>query len=456
MSPSEPLVNTIAVSAISHLLSDEHTGCINFDIPGCADEFVLGGLEGDHPDIPDDFIPPVQGTSPHWGIEGVTLAIGGCGGVSPSQQQRAAGSPDHDSQIWLNGEFVSCAEYGKIQAKKDQQETDRIYAIVQPILSEVQRAIFTNYGSVFGCNEKSTLSTCGKIKAKIMCSSDNSHPAYYKHERCNDPLCPKCYPKFAHRIADAVVNRVQGYRSVFGYDPIYHLVFWPDTLSGYTNLTDAFRNASVLLKKMGAKMAVVWYHPYRIPDEIKEKLRRYKHANNLKPDTGFWQMAHEDVLGLGCLAAYVIPGPHFHAIASGFLMSTEEYKKLGIGGYKKVRYLNQVGDIEKTAHYISTHACRELKKSTVRYFGKISYSMLARDDGTETIENIVCEKCGKPVSEYHCTEIEGKIEVTGIKHHAVTKKVIIYKYWTRGDVPSLVKLTRQEMIWGSGGEPCHN
>jgi hypothetical protein len=350
------------------------------------------------------------------------------------------------SQIWLNGEFVSCDEYNKKQARSYQQKTDRINAIVQPILSEVERAIFSKYGSVFGCNEKPTDPTCGKIKAKIMCSSDNSHPAYYKHERCNDPLCPKCYPKFSHRIADAVVNRVQGYRSVYGYDPIYHLIFWPDALSGYTNITDAFRNASVLLKKMGAKMAVVWYHPYRIPDEIKDKLRDYKYANNLSPDTGFWQMAHDDVLGLGCLAAYVVPGPHFHAIASGFLMHIDEYKKLGIGGYKKVRYLNQVEDIEKTAHYVSTHACRELKKSTVRYFGKISYSKLARDDGTENLEDVVCEKCGAVVSEYYCYDLDGVITVDGLKHDVVTKKVTVYKYWKRGDKPAGLRDTWQGVL----------
>jgi len=396
--------------------------------------------QNNQPSLPVE--PTVQGASP-LGSEGSPSQAGGLGAAAPSQQPEDAGS-----RIWLNGEFVSCDEYNNFRAKKDQQKTARISAIVQPILSDEERAIFRKYGFVFGCNEKPTDLSCGKIKAKIMCSADHEHPAYYKHERCNDPLCPVCYPKFSHRIAEAVVNRVQGYRSVFGYDPIYHLVFWPDLLTGYKTLTEAFRDAGMLLKRMGAKMAVVWYHPYRIRDEIKDKLREYKYANNLSPDTGFWQMAHDDVLKLGGLAAYIIPGPHFHAIASGYLMDVEEYAKLGIGGYKKVRYLNLVEDIEKTAQYISTHACREATKSTVRYFGKISYSKLARDDGTETIEDVVCEECGKVLSEYYCYDKDGVITIDGVKHAIVTKKVIVYKYWKRGDKPAGLKKTRQDMIWG--------
>ena len=476
MPATSDILNDISESTISHLPSGRYvdlpadelrSGEYN-DVCGCSDvlfenwqkEPLINGIRG--------FSPPssLGNSSSASGTINLTVlpqrvsvppppVVSGCpSSFLPTARPDAPGQvaeilPEGEpSQIWLNtGEFVPCAEYEKIRAGSYRQKADRINANVIPILSDVQRAIFTQYGNVFGCNEKTSYSTCGKIIEKVMCSADQKHPSYYKHERCNDPLCPKCYTKFTYKIADNVVSRVQGYASAYSNDPIYHLIFWPDALSGYTNITDAFRNAGVMLKTMGAKMAVVWYHPYRIPDEIKEKLRRYKHANNLPPSTGFWKMAHDDVLGLGCLAAYVIPGPHFHAVVSGYLMDLKEYSKLNIGGYKKVRYLSNLADLESMTHYVSTHACKEAKKSTVRYFGMISYSKLARDDGTETIEDILCETCNARMDTHYCNDNDGEITVTGLKHVRATKKITIYKYWIRGKNPKTAKLTRHQKIW---------
>ena len=331
--------------------------------------------------------------------------------------------------------------------KTGRQKTVRFNANVIPILSDDQRSIFKKLGYVFGCNEKSTFLSCGKIIEKVMCSADQSHPSYYKHERCNDPLCPKCFQKFTFKISDSVVNRVKGYASAYPNDPLYHLVFWPDALSGYTNITDAFRNAGVMLKTMGVKMAVVWYHPYRIPDEIKDQLRWYKYANDLPTSTGFWKLAHDDVLGLGGLAAYVVPGPHFHAIASGYLMNFKDYSALGIGGYRKVRNLMTLADLEATAHYVSTHACKESKKSTVRYYGLISYSKLARGAVSVKIEDILCETCDAQMDTHYCNDNDGVITVTGLKHVRATKKIMIYQYWIRLKGIKTAKKTRHQKIW---------
>jgi hypothetical protein len=349
------------------------------------------------------------------------------------------------ASIWLNGRFVSIEEYHNFQSKSYQQKTDRITAYVQPIFTGVKGTIFRKHGYVFGCNENPSSDACGKIIRKIVCSDDNSHPFFYKHEYCNDPGCPTCHPKFASRIADAVTKRVMGYRSVFGFDPVYHLIFWPEYREGYANLKEAFGDAKRLISQMGAKMAVVWYHPFRIPDEIKEQLRRYKRTHMLDNSIGFWKMAHDDVLGLGCLDAYVVPGPHFHAVASGYLMNTLEYAKLKMGGYKKVRVLDSEEELHRVGYYISTHACREATKSTVRYFGKISYSKLTRDEGIEVTEERVCEICGKPLYVYYCNE-QG--EASELAHNHYSRKVMHYRYWKRGDKPPGLRKTRQEIIWG--------
>jgi hypothetical protein len=367
---------------------------------------------------------------------------GGLGGGVPLRPTEEGGTPE----VWYNGGFISFEEYQKSKPDSYQQKTDRFSAIVQPIFTGVKGAIFDLYGHVFGCNEKPDEDDCGKIRAKILCVVDNCDYSYFKHHHCNNPYCPICYPKFCRRLTDGVTERVHGYRSVFGFDPIYHLVFWPDSLTGYSGLTEAMKDAKFMLEKLGTKMAVVWYHPYRIRTEIKEQLRRYRHRHRISQLVGFWQMAHDDVLDLGCLDAYIVYGPHFHAIASGYLQNYQDYAKRGIGGYKKVRVLDSDEATEKTAYYISTHACREAKKSTVRYFGKISYRKIGCDAGTAVIEDVLCEKCGGYMEERYCDE-NG---VVGDLHHKrVTRTIMKYKYWKRGDkAVGVRKLTRQEQIWG--------
>jgi hypothetical protein len=351
-------------------------------------------------------------------------AAGGSIGGSQPPFPRSEASGYHDRFV------AAAAAYAN--PEKPASEASRISAIVQPISTVVESVIFRLHGFVFGCNEKPTSENCGKIRAKILCPVDESHRPYFKHERCNDPLCPVCYPKYVSRIADAVTARIMGFLSVFAGIPVYHLIFWPDSLTGYTNLKEAMRDAKFLLESMGAKMAVVWYHPYRIRDDIKKRLRRYKRENGIADFVGFWQLAHDDVLGLGGLAAYIVYGPHFHAIASGYLENADDYARRGIGGYKKGRYLNGEANIHRVAYYISSHACREATKSTVRYFGDISYSKLARDEGQEIIEDIVCEICGAPLKEHYCDDVG---VIGAVAHEHVTRKTILHRYWERGKKP---------------------
>lgn len=335
-----------------------------------------------------------------------------------------------DVEIWTrNGYVNSMEEYQEITNNLSIKKS-RISAIVRSILSDDQKNIFKKYGYIFGCNEKPTNETCGRIIGKVMCSVDKSHTSYYKHERCNDPLCPVCYPKFTHVIADHVTNRVVGYNTVYKRDPLYHLIFWPDILTGYENITDAMRDANKMLKALGAKMALVLYHPYRIPEEMQEQLNEYKYANKLPENTGFWKMAHDDVLKLGSLAAYIVYGPHFHAIASGYLMDTVEYSNLGIGGYKKVRYMKDDKDVETLVNYIATHACKEHGKQTVRYFGLISPSKLGHGLPKNKKVKVLCQDCNASLEEYYCmVDPDGVPRVMDLKHKEVTRVVMTYVYY---------------------------
>lgn len=374
---------------------------------------------------------------------------------SPSLSQDAIGHPcGHQSEgatgLWTRDdrEVSACGEGSPTQGARDCAEcpaiqtlpadshgsfcpdlTERISANVQPIFNVEHCDTFDNLGLLFGCNIEPSGFRCGQIISQVTCKSDVSHKPYYKHEYCNDPLCPTCYTKFTYRIADAVVDRVMGYRSVYGFDPNYHLVFWPTIDVGYSSLKMAFADASTMLKAMGATMAVVWYHPYGMKEEIKKALRRYKNENDLPANNGFWELARKDVLCLGGLEHYIEYRPHFHAVASGYLLDSKEYAKLGLGGYKKVRRLDTVADLERVAYYITTHACYEPTKSTVRYFGKISYSKLGKKEQETVIEDLVCSVCGGALQEHYYNQDLGIF--TGLAHDHLTRKVVHYRYFKK-------------------------
>jgi hypothetical protein len=346
------------------------------------------------------------------------------------------------SVIWSKGKYVTFDVFKN--GFPTNKKPSRITAIVQPISVDENAGIFGEWGYVFGCNEKATTISCGKIRAKIVCAHDETHPVIYKHERCNDPGCPICYGKFSHRIADAVTERITGYRSVFGYNPVYHMIVWDAFRKGFKTLKESFTVLKARLKLLGVEACVAWYHPYRIKDVLEPQLRRYRIANGIPQSVGFWQLAHDDVLNLGRLSAYIELGPHWHIIGSGYVMAADEYSTYRLGGYRKVRYLSSEEDVNRVSYYISTHACREFGKSTVRYFGDLSYSKLARDDGVEEIVDLRCELCNNYMKEYYFSDELN--EVTGVAHERVTTKLMHFKYWKRGDKPRGMKESVQLSI----------
>jgi hypothetical protein len=135
-------------------------------------------------------------------------------------------------------------------------------------------------------------------------------------------------------------------------------------------------------------------------------------------------------LNLGGLEPYIESGPHFHAIATGFLMNVKDYSEKHDGaGYKKRRYLDNEEEVHEVAYYISTHAAREAGKSSVRYYGKISYRMLARELVKTEIKDILCPQCKANLLEFNCKSDGATLEQ--LKDN-ITEKVKYYLYWKRG------------------------
>jgi hypothetical protein len=272
------------------------------------------------------------------------------------------------------------------------------------------------------------------------------------HICCNDPLCPVCYQKFTHRLADGAVERVLGYKEVYPEDPFYHLVMSPPGTPRYLNLKQAFAAVVKVFLENGGKAGVFWYHPYRFKPELIWRLRKAQNQwmieNPKKYPPGFWKLAREDVLKIGSFEKYLIYSPHFHALASGYLVKSDDfYSKTGGWIYKKVKrdegedrldkgelvvssaYDLSDKDLGRVAHYISSHAGYEWTKHAVRYVGDISYAKLGRKDKKTERVPVVCQKCGAPMVEYGVNQETGELgDATG---QEVMEKLITWQYYKR-------------------------
>jgi hypothetical protein len=359
----------------------------------------------------DPFSPAVLRRSPEAG--GV---VTGAGGENPP------------AMFWTKTGFVDYNEW-----KKQNQKTQKtvVYpAYVPSINQSPYGTLLKKYGLVFGSNEKSTNDDCGQIFRKVQCSHNALHGSSFRHVRCNDPGCPVCYVKMAGRMADRVTERIQGYKTVWRKTAPYHLIFWSDRADRpYADLRESFDEARRLMRLMGVKAAACWYHPYRIKPELKDRLRAYRRMQGLDGRAGFWKLAHDDVLGIGGIENYIIYGPHWHSIASGYLVNVKEYAEQTGCGYKKKRYLDTESKVHEVAHYISTHCCREAQKSSVRYYADLSYRMLNRELVDSKIKDIVCPVCGAPMEEHDCTDTGVIIQKLKDK---ITEKIKYYLYWKKG------------------------
>jgi len=321
-------------------------------------------------------------------------------------------------------------------------------------------------GHILGSGYEPTSSDCGNVDSVVVCkdSGDLSfrgkHAHYPKYHRCNDPDCLVCYVKFAKRIADGAVEKAMAFISLYPDKPLYHLIHSSPNGTQYKNMKEAFASHHKNLKKLGSQAAASWSHPYRIRDELKPLLRDYKTENGLDRAVGFWRLAHDDVLERGALGYYVTPGYHFHSLTTGYLTNSAEYEKKTGWVYKKkgywdaktkkmvydlrvfmngragpIDYKKTEDNVRRVAYYLSTHACHEWTKQTVRYTGLMANNKLHRAVESVVYQPVLCP-CGAQCEERRwdsITETAGEV----IKE-VVCQRVTLYVYWKDGDPPPVL------------------
>jgi hypothetical protein len=309
------------------------------------------------------------------------------------------------------------------------------------IQSYVPTIFQTERSNIYGSGVHATNSMCGQLYRTVKtCSFDHSHHMEYRHIYCNDPLCPVCYVKFVKRLSERVAERVLGYKELYPEDPLSHVTFSPPEGTRYKDERSAFADVTKVFLENGGKAGIFWCHWYRMPDQIKAKLRRLrrqlKEQDPDKDPPGFWKLAHDDALKLGHLEKYVYYSPHFHGIVTGYLLDSETFHGKTGWIYKKIRFLKAPEEIAGLAYYLSSHASWEWTKHSVRYVGDMSYSKMARRDKiTERIQE-VCPKCGSLIETHYLTD-DGK--VGDLIEGECLKKVEKWLYYKRVKKPKRLK-----------------
>ena len=341
-----------------------------------------------------------------------------------------------ETGLFTKNGYIQNQKIHEIFDKKTLKKSVEYSATVTSIIPEQYGTILNKYGHLFGEEENQSEADCGEKFRKLVCAKNEKHHAIFRTIHCNEPGCPICFTKFIVQMAQRVTERVQGYKTTYRNNRMYHLILWGEKQGEeypvYKTLKDAMKEGNRLLKILGVDAAVMWYHAYRIREELKPQLRRIQANQRLqkKRTKGFWELARENALGIGALENYIVYGPHWHCIADGWLIPSKDFNIMTGGGYKKKRYLTSEKAVFETAYYISSHCIREAEKSSVRYFGAISYKMLHREHIYDKIHDVLCPICKANLLVFPCN-CDG---VLGEKiADKVTEKIRYYLYWKAGD-----------------------
>ena len=263
---------------------------------------------------------------------------------------------------------------------------------------------------------------CGTVRHICACPEDDFVTLHFY--RCHNYTCPKCYHSAANQAAERVEDRVLGLGSVFRLNGIKtgypkHIIISPPYGEFHEGDDISFWRKKIykIALSFGVMGGSVVFHPYRIKNEIKDELSLFVGNGD---SGGYWELIHENVLGLESWRDYVIWSPHFHVV--GFMpkiqiKSNKLYEESGFV-YKVVKYDNKFkipnGKIKVIVNYLLTHHAYDENKTGYTYFGILSYNKSSIIAKEKEIESIKCPLCQSNMQKWMDVKIlnDGTIDYT--------------------------------------------
>jgi len=245
---------------------------------------------------------------------------------------------------------------------------------------------------IAGLGPKTDDSCGGGVWTRIVCCSINPEHERYQvgGTSCKQPSCPICWTMWAHRAADRISCRVDGFRRFERYPP-RHLIFslGPDdvnlekleTLSAqkaYDYFKGLFIKKAELAGVVGGALIL---HNTRTNDDVPRDLVAVKK----------WDWVRKQ--GLEKFFDYVDFEIHAHIAGYGYLRVPKKGEFL----YKNKGPLQTREDIERWAYYAISHAPVIPGKKSVVYFGTCSNSKLKPLWTSRMSVPVLCPVCGYPM-----------------------------------------------------------
>jgi hypothetical protein len=235
-----------------------------------------------------------------------------------------------------------------------------------------------------------TNESCGDgiYKRLVHCSKNSEHDHYaIGGKSCGKIECPICWTQWAHRGADRISCRVDGFRQ-FARAPPRHIILslneddipFDELLmmtgkKALDTLKRVFLNKAELYGVTGGAMVT---HLYRTNDLVPRDI----------PGIKKWEWVRQQ--GRENFFKYVEFEPHAHISGYGYLVQPKKGEFL----YKNKGPLQTRDDIERWAYYSLSHASIVEGKTAVIYFGDCSNRKLKPVWIHRMKTELRCDICG--------------------------------------------------------------
>lgn len=221
-------------------------------------------------------------------------------------------------------------------------------------------------------------------------------PKYY---HCFNWQCPECLHWTAARAGRRAAERIIGSHAALCDTGVYpghvnHVVLSVPACE-YDGFDEEVMKSKAVeyAKQIGLSGGAIVFHPYRLKERIKKRIRRVMKAQCL--EGGDWDAVHVNLLGFNSWRRYVKFSPHYHIVGSFKLKekSNDFVRRTGWVysniSMKKRHRAEGYEDVRRILTYVLTHHATAPRRHNVTYFGDFSYSKI----NTKTWKEIDLKKC---------------------------------------------------------------